>query len=125
MVRYQADADLKRVILLAVVRQEPTVDFRSAAEAGLVALPDKEVLAAAAEAGRVLILATSGMVLSAPTVTRVQPTRWRRLRANFSPRRRAIPAPIAARVPAKRPISGMLSGRCERRVSAFDSFLRT
>jgi len=51
-VRYQADADLKRVILLAVARQEPAVDFRSAAEAGLVALPDKEVLAAAAEAGR-------------------------------------------------------------------------
>ena len=54
-VRYQADADLKRVILLAVARQEPTVDFRSAAEAGLVALPDKEVLAASAEAGRVLV----------------------------------------------------------------------
>jgi hypothetical protein len=45
-VRYQADADLKRVILLAVARQEPAVDFRSAAEAGLVALPDKQVLAA-------------------------------------------------------------------------------
>ena len=54
-VRYQADADLKRVILLAVARQEPAVDFRSAADAGLVALPDKEVLAAAAEAGRVLV----------------------------------------------------------------------
>jgi hypothetical protein len=54
-VRYQADADLKRVILLAVARKEPTVDFRSATEAGLVALPDKEVLAAAAEAGRVLV----------------------------------------------------------------------
>jgi hypothetical protein len=33
-VRYQADADLKRVILLAVARQEPAVDFRSATEAG-------------------------------------------------------------------------------------------
>jgi hypothetical protein len=54
-VRYQADADLKRVILLAVARQEPTVDFRSAAEAGLVALPDEEVFAASAEAGRVLV----------------------------------------------------------------------
>jgi hypothetical protein len=54
-VRYQADADLKRVILLAVARQEPAVDFRSAADAGLVALSDKEVLAAAAEVGRVLV----------------------------------------------------------------------
>jgi hypothetical protein len=54
-VRYQADADLKRVILLAVARQEPAVDFRSAADAGLVALPDREVLAAAAKAGRVLV----------------------------------------------------------------------
>lgn len=43
------------MILLAVARQEPAVDFRSAAEAGLVALPDKEVLATAAEAGRVLV----------------------------------------------------------------------
>ncbi|HLX06791.1 MAG TPA: DUF5615 family PIN-like protein [Thermoanaerobaculia bacterium] len=43
------------MILLAVARQEPAVDFRSAAEAGLVALADKEVLAFAAEAGRVLV----------------------------------------------------------------------
>jgi hypothetical protein len=54
-VRFQADADLDQTILLAVVRREPAVDFRSAAEAELAGLPDPEVLAAAGRAGRMLV----------------------------------------------------------------------
>src|SRR6202035_2272578 len=51
-VRYQADANLQHVILLAAVRQEPSMDFSSALQAELVGLPDPEVLAVAAKAGR-------------------------------------------------------------------------
>ena len=54
-VRYQADANLKLAILLATVRQEPAIDFSSAYEAELAGLPDLEVLAAAAKAGRMLV----------------------------------------------------------------------
>src|ERR1700680_2762487 len=54
-VRYQADANLKLAILLAAVRQEPTMDFSSALQAELAGLPDLEVLAVAAKAGRILV----------------------------------------------------------------------
>lgn len=54
-IRYQADADLKRAIVLAALRQEPSLDFSSALQAGLAGLPDREVLAVAAEAGRILV----------------------------------------------------------------------
>jgi hypothetical protein len=43
------------VILLAAVRQEPSMDFSSAMQAELVGLPDPEVLAVAAKAGRILV----------------------------------------------------------------------
>jgi hypothetical protein len=54
-VRFQADADLNRKILLAAIRREPVIDFLSALQAGLTGLSDIEVLAAAARAGRVLV----------------------------------------------------------------------
>jgi len=54
-VRYQADADLNLVILLAAVRREPAIDFRTAVAAGLAGLTDPEVLAVAAREGRVLV----------------------------------------------------------------------
>ena len=54
-VRYQADADLNLVILLAAVRREPAIDFQTAVAAGLAGLTDPEVLALAAREGRVLV----------------------------------------------------------------------
>ena len=54
-VRFQADADLNQSIVLSVVRQEPSIDFRTATEAGLEGLPDREVLTLAAAEGRVLV----------------------------------------------------------------------
>ena len=55
MVRFQADADLNRTLLRAVHRLEPAVDFRTAQEADLEGIADPEVLALAADAGRVLV----------------------------------------------------------------------
>ena len=55
MVRLQADANLNQIILLAVRRREPAVDFQTATEAGLAGLLDPEVLACAAQDGRVLV----------------------------------------------------------------------
>lgn len=54
-VRFQADADLNQVILLAVIRRESAIDFRTAADAGLCGIDDLEVLARAAAEGRVLV----------------------------------------------------------------------
>ena len=54
-VRFQADADLNHVIVKATLRREPSIDFQTAHEAGLVGLRDPEVLALAAQAGRVLV----------------------------------------------------------------------
>ena len=54
-VRFQADADLNLVILLALVRREPAIDFRTAVAAGLAGLSDLEVLAMASRDGRVLV----------------------------------------------------------------------
>ena len=54
-VRFQADADLKEQIVVALKRHEPSIDFRTAAEAGLEGMEDSEVLTAAARAGRVLV----------------------------------------------------------------------
>ncbi len=53
--RFQADADLKPAILLATVRLEPGIDFRSAEEAGLAGLPDPVVLDLAGREGRILV----------------------------------------------------------------------
>ncbi|MEW6363095.1 MAG: DUF5615 family PIN-like protein [Acidobacteriota bacterium] len=54
-VRYQADADLNQIILLATVRRAPTIDFQTAVAADLAGVIDAEVLARAAFQGRVLV----------------------------------------------------------------------
>lgn len=54
-VRFQADADFNHIIVAAVLRQFPEVDFRTAHSAGLTGLSNTEVLALAAHEGRVLV----------------------------------------------------------------------
>ena len=54
-VRFQAAADLKHMIVKATLRREPSIDFQMAHGAGLVGVPDQEVLVLAAQAGRVLV----------------------------------------------------------------------
>ena len=54
-IRFQADADLNQVIVRAVVRREPSLDFRTATRAELAGLDDSAVLALAAREGRVLV----------------------------------------------------------------------
>jgi len=55
MVRFQADADLNQIIVAALVRRAPGVDFRTAEVAHLKGLDDPDVLALAASEGRVLV----------------------------------------------------------------------
>lgn len=55
IVRYQADADLNQVIVTGVLRREPAIDFQTAFAAGLEGVKDSEVLALAAQQGRILI----------------------------------------------------------------------
>ena len=55
MIRFQADADLRHSIVLAVRRREPAIDFASALDNDLEGVPDPEVLALAASQGRILI----------------------------------------------------------------------
>jgi hypothetical protein len=54
-VRFQADADLHQMIVTALVRREPGVDFQTATAAGLGGLLDPQVLERAATEGRVLV----------------------------------------------------------------------
>ena len=54
-IRFQADADLNQIIVTAIVRRFPEIDFRIATAAGLAGLKDTEVLALAARDGRVLV----------------------------------------------------------------------
>ncbi len=53
--RFQADNDLRSSIRRGVLRREPAVDFASAIDADLDALPDPHVLRLAATQGRILI----------------------------------------------------------------------
>ena len=53
--RFQADADFSQRIVSAVRRREPAIDFQSANVPNLRALDDSEVLALAAQEGRVLV----------------------------------------------------------------------
>ena len=53
--RFQADADFNQIIVAAVLRRLPEVDFRTAMDAGLAGLHDREVLALVAREGRVLV----------------------------------------------------------------------
>lgn len=55
ILRFQADADFNEIIIRAVWRREPALDFQTAEDAGLRGLSDPEVLAVAARGGRVLI----------------------------------------------------------------------
>lgn len=52
-IRYQADADLNQAIVTGVLRRKPTIDFQTAFAAGLEGVKDPEVLAIAAQQGRV------------------------------------------------------------------------
>ncbi len=54
-VTYQADADFNEDVVNGVLRRVPGIDFRTPQEAGLAGLEDPEVLALAAEEGRVLV----------------------------------------------------------------------
>jgi Domain of unknown function (DUF5615) len=54
-VRYQADADLNQAIVTGVLRRDPTIDFQTALVAGLEGVKDPDVLAIAAQQGRVLV----------------------------------------------------------------------
>ena len=53
--RFQADADLNQIIVRAVLRREPTIDFQTAHDGKLAGVEDPEVLSRAAEAGRILV----------------------------------------------------------------------
>ena len=53
--RFQADNDLDQGIVAATRRLGSAIDFRTAPDAGLHHLTDLEVLALAAESGRVLV----------------------------------------------------------------------
>jgi predicted nuclease of predicted toxin-antitoxin system len=54
-IRYQADADLNIKIVVATVRLNPGVDFRTADAASLTGVTDSRVLEIAAEEGRILV----------------------------------------------------------------------
>ena len=54
-IKFQADNDLKRAIVNGVKRRQPAIDFQTAEEAQLDGLPDEDVLALAANEGRVLV----------------------------------------------------------------------
>jgi hypothetical protein len=54
-VLYQADNDLRKAIIRGAVRREPRINFRSAQTARLDGVPDPEVLAFAANEGRILV----------------------------------------------------------------------
>ena len=55
MVRFLADASLHEGIVSGCIRREPAIDFLSANHAGLEGVPDPDVLALAAQQGRVVV----------------------------------------------------------------------
>src|SRR5713226_3912960 len=54
-IRFQADADFNQIIVNAIARRYPEIDFRTATVAGLAGLKDADVLALAARDNRILI----------------------------------------------------------------------
>ena len=54
-IRLQADADFNAEIVAGVIRRESRIDFQTAEEANLRALPDQQVLALAAQENRILV----------------------------------------------------------------------
>ena len=53
--RFQADADLHQMIVTALIRREPGIDFQTATAAQLQGLSDPQVLERAATDGRILV----------------------------------------------------------------------
>jgi hypothetical protein len=53
--RFQADADFNQKIVLGLRRRARAVDFGDAHAAGVIGLPDPDVLPKAADLGRILI----------------------------------------------------------------------
>jgi hypothetical protein len=54
-IRFQADNDLKRIIVDATLRREASIDFQTAQAAGLDRLDDEMVLRRASEQGRIVV----------------------------------------------------------------------
>ena len=54
-VRFQADADLNQIIVKAVLRKEPLIDFQTATDANLAGKNDIEVLKIAKKENRILV----------------------------------------------------------------------
>ena len=54
-IRFQADADLNQIIVSAVVRRVPAIDFKTATAAALAGVDDPDVIARAARDDRVLV----------------------------------------------------------------------
>ncbi len=54
-VRFQADADLNEVLVKAVLRREPSMDFQTARAARLAGVSDEDVLALAAASDRIVV----------------------------------------------------------------------
>ena len=54
-IRFQADSDLNQTIVKALLRLEPSIDFQTAHAANLRGVPEPDVLAYAANEGRVLV----------------------------------------------------------------------
>jgi len=54
-IRFQADNDLKRIIVDATLRREPRIDFQTAQAARFDALDDQAVLRLAASQSRILV----------------------------------------------------------------------
>ena len=54
-IQFQADADINQIIIKAVLRREPVIDFQTAQAAKISGLTDEDVLAIAANAGRLLV----------------------------------------------------------------------
>lgn len=54
-IRFQADNDLKRIIVDATLRREPRIDFQTAQAARLDHLDDEAVLQLAASQSRILV----------------------------------------------------------------------
>jgi hypothetical protein len=53
--RFLADADFNHKIVVGLRRRDPSVDFLSAHEGGVVGVPDPDVLAITADAARILV----------------------------------------------------------------------
>ena len=88
-IRFQADADLNQIIVSAVLRRVPEVDFRTATAAGLASLKDAEVLSLAARDGRILVRKTA--IVSRHYQSNFAPTRQTRGGTIASGRRNELP----------------------------------